>query len=176
MDQYARKFTLYPDTKAMQLGRESLREPGKFWIGTQSDGLHMLDMNNGILKKFKHNPKDEHSIGHNSVYGVLEDRSGNLWLGLGRAYSDGIMQGDKPGLALLDQKTGRFKHYNIKGEQDNNLVYTIYEDQEGYLWLTTYWGGPFRFDKEKETYKKYTLPGLEIIKWLFGILTVINCG
>ena len=159
LDQHARKFTLYPDTKAMKGHSESLLEPGKFWIGTKSDGLHMLDMNTGILKKFKHNPKDENSIGHNSVYGVLEDRSGNLWLGLGEAYGGGIRQGEKPGLALMDQKTERFKHYNIKGKEDNNLVYAIYEDQQGYLWLCTFWGGPFRFDKETETYKKYILPG-----------------
>jgi len=174
MDQYARKFTLHPDTKAMQLGRESQLEPGKFWIGTQSDGLHLLDINNGVLKKFKHNPKDENSIGHNSVYGVLEDRSGNLWLGLGNAHNNGIMQGEKPGLALMDQKTDRFKHYNIKGKRDNNLVYSIYEDQQGYLWLNTFWGGPFRFDKEKETYKKYVLPGAETEDYKIAIWAIDN--
>ena len=60
---------------------------------------------------------------------ILMDHLGNLWVG-----TDG-------GLDLLNQKTGKFKHYRNHPTDSTSLSYNevraIYEDREGRLWVGT---------------------------------------
>ena len=81
-----------------------------------------MDRQTGLFRHYKHNPSDTNSLSSNAVYKIIEDKSGNLWVG---TWSSG-------GLNLLDTKTGHFKHY-LRG---SNIV-EIFQDSDGIIWVGT---------------------------------------
>jgi len=159
LDPYARKFNIYPALKTMERSCESQLNPGSFWISTRVDGLHFLDGNTGKKTSFLHDEQDATSIGSNRVRAVYEDKEGTVWVGLGGGglYDE---EGGKGGLDKMDRQTRSFQNYAMKLNDTidfNSTVFTIEEDQEGFLWLDV-GAGLIRFDKEKEISKRYKLP------------------
>ena len=70
-----------------------------------AEGLNVLEKATGRITRFRHDPADPHSLGHDYVTAIAEDRSGVLWV----ASSFGS------GLSALDVKTGRFTRYSFHG-------------------------------------------------------------
>ena len=97
------------------------------WLGIHGSGLDRLDPSTNTFTHFRHNPTDGFSLGNDTVNTILEDHSGNLWIGTNQ------------GLDLLDRKTGTFTHYSNKNnDPDGNSypqVFKIYEDRNGILWI-----------------------------------------
>jgi len=58
---------------------------GFMWFGTD-DGLNRYD--GYSIKVFKHNSTDPYSIADNTILSLLNDRKGNLWIGLRRGGVD----------------------------------------------------------------------------------------
>jgi signal transduction histidine kinase/ligand-binding sensor domain-containing protein len=90
------------------------------------------------------------------VTAVLRDHLGNLWVG---TYG---------GIDLLDERTGKFTHFNHDPADPNslssNLVRALYEDSQGTIWVGTGFafhpspaddGGLNRFDRETGTFTRY---------------------
>ena len=77
---------------------------------------------------------DPESLSNDFVSAVLVDHLGNIWVG------------NYGGLDLLDQKTGKFKHFRNKANDPTSLscdtVRALYEDKAGNLWV----GTGFAFD------------------------------
>ncbi|MGB5287635.1 MAG: two-component regulator propeller domain-containing protein, partial [Ignavibacteriaceae bacterium] len=81
----------------------------------------------------------------NSVYAILQDRFGYLWLGT----QNGLV---------------RYDGYSMKvytRDPDDSLsisdrtITAIYEDRSGTLWIGTGYGGLNRFDRKTETFTRY---------------------
>ena len=112
-------------------------DAGIIWIG-MNEGLDRFDPATGVFKHFRHDPNDSGSLS-GGVNPVLRDSKGRLWVGT-------------DGLDRLDEKTGKFIHY--RNEQGNpkslscNIVWNIYEDREGTIWVAT--GMPFDSNKDPE--------------------------
>lgn len=163
MDPWARKYHIYPELKVVQPSMESRKEPGVLWIATFQDGLHRLNTSTGKSTVFLHDKKDNNSIGNNSVRVAYEDRDGILWVGLGDTRNAANSARDeKFGLARLDPKTGTFKHYPIGDKSttgSSSIVYNIFDDQQGVLWLNCFQDGLFRFDKQTGIAERYEIPG-----------------
>ena len=49
---------------------------GRFWVGTQGGGLNLMDRDTGRFTPFR----EGGGLANNAIYGILEDRAGNLWL------------------------------------------------------------------------------------------------
>ncbi len=99
---------------------------GVLWVGTFGAGLNRFDRATQKFTVFKNNPKDPRSISSNGVLGMCEDRNGNFWVGT-----------QSGGLNRLDREKGNFVHYSRDAGLPNEVVYSILEDNQGYLWIST---------------------------------------
>ncbi len=102
-------------------------DQGLIWIGEH--GLDQYNPGTGVFKHFKHNDNDNSSITNGSVFAILRDHAGNIWVGTDN------------GLDRLDERTGKFIHYRYDSSNpkslSNNVVNAIYEDKKGVLWIGT---------------------------------------
>ena len=94
---------------------------GNMWIGTKHDGLYVLvrrDANHYRAVHYQHVKDDPSSLSANSIYDILQDSKGNVWLG---TYGNGLNLADvSKGLDRLS-----FIHY-----QNRLNNYPIYNGQE----------------------------------------------
>ncbi len=118
---------------------------GLMWFGTQ-DGLYRYD--GSVLKRFKHDPRDESSLSHNQVWALAEDTDGNILVGT-----------DAGGLnrwSRNDETFTRFSHdAEVPGSLSSNRVRSLLVDRSGVLWVGTDQGLDRR-DTLGSTSKRYT--------------------
>ncbi len=94
-------------------------EPDKyFWIGTAGGGLNRFDMKEGTFHHFT----EEDGLPNNTVYAILADESGNLWLSTNK------------GLAKFDVKKRKFHNYTpmdgLQGNEFNRFAHHKAADGE----------------------------------------------
>ena len=114
------------------------------WIGTVHGGVSYFKNNlvnyNIPLETFNI------SKAESQTWRVLEDRLGNLWLGVGR-----------DGLRKYHVKTHQLHTYRNDPLNPNslggNIVISIFEDKKGIIWIGTYYGGLCLFDPVKNNFK-----------------------
>ena len=121
---------------------------GTLWIGTETAGLNRFDRQTGTFTRYIHDPNDTNSLSQNAVEAVFEDQRGALWIGTGG------------GLNRLDPERQTFTQYLYdpadEGSLSDNVVLSIYEDRAGGLWIGTESGGLNLFDRETNTFTRYT--------------------
>ncbi len=83
---------------------------GRFWAGTYLSGLFLFDRKTGIKKRFS----EKDGLLFNSVFGIKEDVTGNIWIATAR------------GLSRLDPKSNRVVNYAIPigNVESNDILYT----------------------------------------------------
>ncbi|MFQ5631020.1 MAG: two-component regulator propeller domain-containing protein, partial [bacterium] len=134
---------------------------GALWIGTLGGGICKLNRNERQQNRFfhrQHDPDDPRSLSQNNVSAIYEDKAGAIWVG---TYGGGLNR--------FDSQTGTFEFWlstpkdtigsgmNIFYPQANNII-AIHEDYHGILWIGTYGGKLFQFDRETERF----------VYWPFG--------
>jgi len=133
---------------------------GVIWVATagypwivpdpEQGGLNRLEPN-GTFTRYKHDPKDEHSLISNKVLALYEDSRGTFWVGTA-----------KDGLHTMDRKTGRFERHRYDPSQplklsrppvkmsdywgDIDIITFVTEDRTGAIWIGTMWAGITRYD------------------------------
>lgn len=117
---------------------------GTLWIGTEKEGLVSYRMDNGALKKHKHNLRQPNSLSNNSVYSIFEDHQFRLWIGtLGGGLNQYMRQQDS------------FKSYTMESHNlPGDFIYGIEESRYGNLWVATN-KGLSRFDIENDRFYNY---------------------
>ncbi len=135
------KFTLYdyvPYTSDNLIYRHihSIYEDayGVLWIGSKSDGVHVLDRIRKVSYYFRHDESDPNSLSSNKVRIIREFPENTMWIGT-----------DDKGLnkVMLDENRKPFKyiHFNHNPLNSNtissNTVYSLYFDDDGFLWIGT---------------------------------------
>jgi signal transduction histidine kinase/DNA-binding response OmpR family regulator len=89
-------------------------------------------------ESFTHYTEND-GLSNNFVISILEDQSGNIWLGT---------QGG--GVSLFNGES--FTHYGVNEGVSNNTVWSIAEDKNGNIWLGTEGGGVSVFNGESFTH------------------------
>ena len=120
---------------------------GRIWMGTR-DGLKVFDPETGALSILKNDPADSYSISGNEVWSIVNDREGNLWVGVKGG-----------GVNRLSPRSTAFGAWRRKpgdpgGLSDNN-VRAIYGDHTGSVWIGTYDGGLDRFEPASGKFVHY---------------------
>ena len=129
---------------------ERVSEPGILWIGaTLLDsnegpfgGLNRFDTTKGVFVHYRKDPDDPASLSSDFVGPLYENREGVLWIG-------------SIGLHRMDNETGTFRYFFPDSENldpTTNAIAAIEEDQEGNLWVVTWKGEVFLFDRETERF------------------------
>ncbi len=130
---------------------------GKFWVGTLGGGLFEFDRKSQKFRQYANKPGDTLSISHNSVISIHEDRFDFFWVG---TYGGGLNR--------MDRKTGTFTHYTARNGLQDDMIYSILEDQPGNLWISTN-KGLVKFDTRTKTFRNYdALDGLQTNEFNIG--------
>ncbi len=116
----------------------------RLWIGSETKGLSVLDLNSGSLSNFRKNPDDTKSISSNSVYQIYQDHMRRIWV----ATAGG-------GLNRYHPENNSFTTYS-SSEYDlpSDFIYGIAESRYGFLWIATS-KGISRFDVEENSFRGY---------------------
>ena len=93
--------------------------PGKYWVGTHLQGLHLYDATADTSEAFT----EKDGLPHDTVLGVLVDDDGFVWASTAR------------GLARFDPDTRMFRNYDVSDAlQSNKLMYTaVHKSADGRL-------------------------------------------
>ncbi|RDC63991.1 hybrid sensor histidine kinase/response regulator [Adhaeribacter pallidiroseus] len=117
------------------------------WIGTYEGGLDKYDF---IKNKFTHytEENDSYHLNNNSVFALLEDRHGNIYIGTNGG-----------GLNVFNVKTQRFIKYQHDPLNSNSLsenyITSLLEDNTGAIWVGTYSGSLNVFDPVTQQFTQY---------------------
>lgn len=124
---------------------------GNLWVGTNGGGLNLMDRATGQFRHFHNDPADATSLSNDRVTLVYEDSVGILWVGTAGG-----------GLNRMEWTGGdaqaRFTRYqNVPGDiqtLSSDVVFTLYEDTAGALWVGTA-DGLNLFERDTETFAHY---------------------
>ncbi|MBN2007764.1 response regulator [candidate division KSB1 bacterium] len=165
LDLKKRKYTVFkldknnPESMALN-GIKSIYidSMGRLWLGTASIGLILVKFKNDDPYKpeflhYSHDPTIPHSISKGAVLALLDDRDGNLWIGI---ENGGI---SRLNLQHFNEKNPHFTHY-LHNPADNfsisnNSIYSLYRDNEGTVWVGTYGDGVNYYNKLLSKFSHY---------------------
>lgn len=120
-----------------------MHNTGGLFIATAGQGLYLLNEQNETVHQWKHIPGDTLSLCMDQIYTMIKDRDDNIWVGTPGA-----------GIGRFDTTTGKFRNYNQTHGLGSNTVYTLLEDKNGYLWMSTS-AGISMLDPVKEVFTNY---------------------
>ncbi len=112
---------------------------GTFWVGTQGDGLHIMDRKTGTFERLTYDPKHPEKLSRppvkqgdsaDHITFIKEDISGNIWIG---TYLEGIER--------YDPLTKKITHFiaditSVNGFPDST-TWTAFTSRDGTLWIAT---------------------------------------
>jgi signal transduction histidine kinase/ligand-binding sensor domain-containing protein len=116
-------------------------KPGNIWMGTWTSGIYVLNIG---TNKFTHYNSSNSKLNGDIISTFLKDSKDNIWVGT----LDG-------GFSRYNQQTKDFTSFTEEQGLINNVVNSIIEDEQGYLWVSTN-KGLVRFDPVHENFKNYT--------------------
>lgn len=129
------------------------------WVGTP-DGLNRLIRTevgeNGrpraVFEHFRHQADDSTSISNSDVWSMMQDETGNLWVGT----ENGLNVITAEDLAANNI---RFRRYVNDKENPNsvppNRITAIIEDEDGLLWFGSIGGGLGRLNPQTDELKRF---------------------
>ena len=106
----------------------------RLWVGSENQGLLLIDLRTGKFKQYQRDPFSAHSLGSNSIWSIYEDSFGTIWTG---TYNHGLYK--------VDPYEKSFQHIyqtqNSLNSLNHNLVTSFTEDDAGNLYIGTDGGG-----------------------------------
>ncbi len=102
-----------------------LKTGDNLWIGSQR-GLNKYNISQNKFTRYLHSEKDLASLSANSVLCLYQDKDANLWIGT-----------EGGGLNYFDAKKEKFKAITTNDGLANNVVHSLIQDNEGFLWAST---------------------------------------
>lgn len=109
-------------------------EHNKLLIGTENDGLFILDSAGKTLANYTYNKFGDNRIQSNSIWSLYVDSEQRIWMGY---YSDGISFYDANYDKFRDIESIPYKNESLQ----NSSVTGILEDPESNLWISMDGGG-----------------------------------
>lgn len=117
---------------------------GNIWAGTFNDGVFKFRLGERKINQFKYNPANPNSIGHNTINGIFEDSSNNIWIST-----------DGGGLNLYKKQLEQFERVTKKDGLPSNFLFKMLEDDEHMIWVGTT-RGLVQFDPKTRAVKTFS--------------------
>lgn len=117
----------------------------ELWVATTSNGIYRVGTDGNIIN---YNVKDYSKQGllSNDIRQIVEEGD-NIWFGTFN------------GLNCFNKKTNLFTAY-IRNDNNGGIkyasIYSLLRDNEGSIWVGTYFGGAYNFSPKKEIYTFYS--------------------
>jgi diguanylate cyclase (GGDEF)-like protein len=135
------QFYPQPDKLSMEENKMTAINSDKFgmlWIGTTA-GLLRFNPKTKKIEKFKKIPKNPNSLSHNYIRRIYKDKKDILWIGTDGGGLNKLELGKnpraKPSFLII-------KHdLKFTKSLSSNAIESIFEDNNGVLWVGTYLGG-----------------------------------
>lgn len=109
------------------------------WVGTFGNGVRVIDTETGRMRTYMADDKPL-TIRDNYVFSIHRTSIGHIYIGTANT------------LIRHDVRDGSFTRIR---ELDGNLIYDIYEDSDGNLWVATYSNGIFLHDAMLDSWRHY---------------------
>lgn len=99
---------------------------GKIWIGTDGEGLTLVNKNGTPINQFIANSNSANGLNGNYIQALAEDRNGNIWIG---TYLNG--------LALYNKKEGHITSIKTTNQanQKSTDIRSLYIDKKDRVWI-----------------------------------------
>lgn len=128
------QFTTYPlsnvnrdDTYRYRVIRSLHISKDKIYLGTYG-GLQVFDRMRKTSQHYIHDPTNQNSLSHNSLFGITEAPDGKLWIA---SYGGGLIQ--------YDPNTRKFLNWKNDTNQapviSSHNLFSVYLDRSGLLWV-----------------------------------------
>ncbi len=117
---------------------------GNIWAGSFNHGIIKFRLDKKGFVHYEHNQKSPKSLAHNTVNGVFEDSSKNIWVTT-----------DGGGLDKFNPKDDNFESITVKDGLPSNFLFKIIEDSDKKLWIPSS-RGLVKFDPETKAVKVYS--------------------
>ena len=121
---------------------------GNIWIGTDTDGLYVLDSTLSVVKSLKHKSEDVSAISSNVIWDMALSNNGKIWLATDR------------GLNLLDPKSFNatsFQYdFNNPSAISSNFLLSVFEEDDERLWIGTSESGLNIVHPSKRAFEHFT--------------------
>ena len=152
-----------PDDKKIQFPGKIIRDiyrdaSGVLWI-TTNNGLNKLienstDITKSYFKSYRYDSSNDTSIGSDYTLQIFESTNKTLWIGT-------IGGGLNKLIRNKERSVVGFKRYNTQNKQfPNDVINSIQEDDNGFLWVGTN-TGLVKFDPKKESFETYSTNELQ---------------
>lgn len=117
----------------------------KLWVGTEGDGLFLINPQTQEVKNYTHSPSSTHGLSSNYVRSLAIDSQNRLWVGTFTS------------LNIYREESDQFILYKSNPTQSGSLsqtsVRSIFMDSQGGMWLGTYFGGLNYYHPLKSRFK-----------------------
>ncbi len=115
------------------------------WLAT-NNGLFLLDTQKGIINWIHESNREGNELPYNDIVHIYEDEDNTFWL----ASKGG-------GLIHINVESGEYEQYTTQQGLSDNVIYAVYPDDYGNLWLSSN-NGIMQFNKQTHqisSYKEY---------------------
>jgi len=116
---------------------------GNILCGTENDGLYVLDTDGTLIKNYRYDKSDIHSIKSNSIWSVYVDKQERIWIGY---YNKGVGVHDR----LYNKFNDNINLYQINNALILTSVTAIVSDKKDRLWFGLDGGGVDVYDAKKK--------------------------
>ena len=125
----------FPEANCSKVRQVFVDSRKHIWVAT-TEGFVVFssDFKNPKDIKFRYYNRNEDkptSLGANDVYNIFEDEEANIWFG---TFGGGL---NKLITKFEEKKQFEFEVFDREKGMPNNVIYTIIDDKQGHLWLTT---------------------------------------
>lgn len=116
-------------------------ERGCLWAASEDNGLNRLDLATGAFTRYNDTGSPATTrLSGNNLQCLFRSRDGKLWVGT-----------EFTGLNCLSPDTGEILYFDTRNGLPSNMVISITEDEQAYLWISTQ-KGIVRFDPSSQVF------------------------
>jgi signal transduction histidine kinase/DNA-binding response OmpR family regulator/ligand-binding sensor domain-containing protein len=120
---------------------------GNLWVGTAANGIYQINWSSMRVRNYVHREGDDYSIRSNDISGIVEDRTGHLWITSAR------------GLDRFSPESGRCAPYlTFGGDPRSSTSMRVAIDGSGTLWIGKFSGGVYWLSPKSFRFPHYSIP------------------
>ncbi len=119
---------------------------GNIWFADENEGIFVYDKNYNFINSYSHDPKDPNSLPDSYYFGLIFDKKGNGWFGVGNN--------------MLCKKSPNSDAFQVLKFEDriasaDDGIKSMFIDHFGNIWLGTTSQGAYMYNPTQNTFINY---------------------